>query len=436
MDMSDPTIEGPPAPIRRPPQWNTWLDEYTKRRHVSYVALHQLMEGITSDEFQALRDFTVKNIRIMTSGRSAATLSNTEWRQLKEKIIKEFPKMSHYEGTWPIRAIVAKYVVYRRNQHSITKENATQKVIQTKKKWRYVYYIGKPLPRKALECLTPNEASLMTPTPKIISTQPPPSTFGSVHGGPSSSRLIPVVDMESFSAEDLLRFRPRKMQCIKCAHLAPLSEQAKSQGLFTKYISTIYQTFDYAEDTLTKIGIIDDYTLALLLQLPEDDRRRMFTTSAYCNVVDGIEISRHINTLKYGMLIESRPSRPPASSASFSYSQNRTSTFGAHPPASYPSYSSSSDADTISFTMKCNACDFQPRVTPSSPALGAFLTAKGLQSLLPVFTEWAIFTDDRFDMLRYSWSEADRAALFNDDRYIKLTEFHRFALMMAFRQRD
>lgn len=157
----------------------------------------------------------------------------------------------------------------------------------------------------------------MTPTPKIISTQPPPSTFASVRDGPSSSRFIPVVDMESFSAEDLLRFRPRKMQCIKCAHLAPLSEQAKSQGLFTKYISTIYQTFDYAEDTLTKMGIIDDYTLALLLQLPEDDRRRMFTTSAYCDVVDGIEISRHINTLKHGMLIESRPSRAPASSASF-----------------------------------------------------------------------------------------------------------------------
>lgn len=38
--------------------------------------------------------------------------------------------MSHYEGAWPIRAIVAKYVAYRRNQHSIAKENATQKVIQ------------------------------------------------------------------------------------------------------------------------------------------------------------------------------------------------------------------------------------------------------------------------------------------------------------------
>ncbi|KAL4258119.1 Clr5 domain-containing protein [Pleurotus pulmonarius] len=435
MDMLDPTIEGPPVPIRRPPQWNAWLDKYARQRQMSYAALLQVMEGITSDEFQALRCFAVQNLKTLTSGRAAATLSNTEWRHFKDKIMKKFPKMSHYEGAWPIRAIVAKYVAYRRNQFGIRKENEqTQEITKTPKKYRYLHYIGKPLSRTTLKYLTLNEVPLITPAPQIISSRPPPSTFGSVRAGPSRT---PAVDVECFSAEDLLRFRPRKMQCIKCAHLAPLSEQAKSQRLFTKYISTIYQMFDYAEDVLTKMGIIDDYTLALLLQLPEEDRRRMFTTSAYCNVVDGIEISRHMNTLKHEMLkIDSSPSRPPASSASVSYSQNRASTSRPRPPVSYPSYSVSSNPDSTSFTMKCNACDFQPRVNPSSPVLEAFLTAKGLQSLLPVFTEWAIFTDDRFDMLRYSWSEDDRAALFNDDRDVKLTEFHRFALMMAFRQRD
>ncbi len=40
-----------------------------------------------------------------------------------KKVMKKFPKMSRYEGAWPIRAIVAKYVAYRRNQFGIRKEN-------------------------------------------------------------------------------------------------------------------------------------------------------------------------------------------------------------------------------------------------------------------------------------------------------------------------